>query len=231
MVDFGEYEVRGRALMVILPGQVHQYISSDAVTTGWFVALDVGMMQEKFRSVLEDPLRVPGALWPEDSEVRPVLQCLEMIKGIIDRESAGNYDRQIVHGALMVLVALVCSIYVNRQQESPGRVLRPRLITQSFRKLLSERYKEMKSPGAYAAEMNLSLSYLNEVVKSTTGFAVSYWIQNEVVLEAKRLLYHSEYNVKEIAHELGYEDHAYFTRMFTKAVGKTPGAFRRYYRE
>lgn len=64
-----------------------------------------------------------------------------------------------------------------------------------------------------------------------TGFSVSHWIHHEIVLEAKRLLYHSEYSVKEIAHELGYEDHAYFSRLFKEVVRQTPGEFRRRYRE
>ena len=55
--------------------------------------------------------------------------------------------------------------------------------------------------------------------------------QQEIMLEAKRLLYHSNCSVKEIAHELGYEDHTYFSRLFKKTVGDTPGEFRRHYRE
>jgi AraC-like DNA-binding protein len=49
------------------------------------------------------------------------------------------------------------------------------------------------------------------------------------MLEAKRLLYHSQSSIKEIAYELGYEDHTYFSRLFKKTVGRTPGAFRGQY--
>jgi len=75
-----------------------------------------------------------------------------------------------------------------------------------------------------------SLSYLNEAVKETTGFTVSHWIQQQIMLEAKRLLYYSECSAKEIAHELGYEDHTYFSRLFKKTVGRTPIEFRGLYR-
>jgi AraC-like DNA-binding protein len=100
-----------------------------------------------------------------------------------------------------------------------------------FKKLLQVEYKRLKSPAEYAAELHLSASYLNEAVKETTGFNVSYWIQQQIVLEAKRLLYYSQSSVKEVAHQLGYEDHAYFSRFFKKAVGRTPGEFRGLYRE
>ena len=89
----------------------------------------------------------------------------------------------------------------------------------------------MKSPGAYAAALNISTSYLNEAVKDTTGLPVSYWIQQEVVIEAKRLLYYTDKTVKEIAYELGFDDHAYFSRLFVKAEGITALTFRKQYRE
>jgi len=104
------------------------------------------------------------------------------------------------------------------------------MITLEFRQLVTQRFKTMKSPADYAEAMHLSLSYLNEIVKETTGFPVSYWIQQEVILEAKRLLYYSQCSVKEIAFELGYEDHTYFSRLFKKQAGQTPGEFRAGYR-
>ena len=51
------------------------------------------------------------------------------------------------------------------------------------------------------------------------------------MLEAKRLLYYSEQNVKEIAHALGYDDHAYFSRLFKKSESVTPLSFRAAYRK
>ena len=84
----------------------------------------------------------------------------------------------------------------------------------------------MKSPSEYADKLNLSTAYLNECVKNTTGYSVSYHIQQRVILEAKRLLYYSDKSVKEIAAELGYDDYPYFSRLFTKIAGITALAFR-----
>lgn len=79
---------------------------------------------------------------------------------------------------------------------------------------------------AYAKSLNISTPYLNECVKTATGNSVSYHIQQRVILEAKRLLYHSNKSIKEIAGELGYDDYSYFIRLFVKITGMTPLAFR-----
>jgi AraC-like DNA-binding protein len=91
---------------------------------------------------------------------------------------------------------------------------------------LEQKFIETKSPSDYARALHISTPYLNECVRDVTGFPVSYHIQQRVILEAKRLLYHSNKTVKEIAAELGYDDHAYFSRVFTKITGMTALAFR-----
>jgi AraC family transcriptional activator of pobA len=105
------------------------------------------------------------------------------------------------------------------------------MITKQFRSLLLQSFRVMKSPSLYAESLNISPSYLNEVVKKTTGFSASYWINQEIVLEAKRVLFHTDCSVKEVAEQLGYEDYSYFTRVFTKIAGMSPIAFRQKYRK
>jgi AraC family transcriptional regulator, transcriptional activator of pobA len=73
------------------------------------------------------------------------------------------------------------------------------------------RYKQYKQVKDYASFLNITPLYLNEIVKQITGFTVSYWIQQTIMLEAKRLLYYSKMDIKQIAFELGYEDFTYFS--------------------
>lgn len=95
-----------------------------------------------------------------------------------------------------------------------------------FRQLIKEQYKDCKLVKDYAALLNITPLYLNEVMKEISGFAASYWIHQEIVLEAQRLLYYTGLDIKEIAFELGYEDHAYFSRFFKKNTGMTASSFR-----
>ncbi|HEY1053960.1 MAG TPA: helix-turn-helix domain-containing protein, partial [Emticicia sp.] len=92
--------------------------------------------------------------------------------------------------------------------------------------LLERNYSQLKRPADYAQQLNISTPYLNECIKETTGHSVSYHIQQRIILEAKRLLYHSDKSVKEIAADLGFDDYPYFSRLFTKATGMSALAFR-----
>jgi AraC family transcriptional activator of pobA len=123
------------------------------------------------------------------------------------------------------LVALMVSQYLG-QAKSTGKFSRFEIVSQSFKEILGRKYIGVKRPGEYAQELNISTPYLNECVKNTTGYSVSHHIHQRVVLEAKRLLYHSDMSVKEIADALGYDDYPYFSRLFAKVAGMTASAFR-----
>jgi len=131
----------------------------------------------------------------------------------------------LVKDCCNTLVALVTSQFLE-QTKPAEKQSRFEMITRAFRELLERDYMSVKRPAGYATKLNISVPYLNECVKETTGNSVSHYIQARIILEAKRLLYHSEKSVKEIASTLGFDDYAYFSRLFSKSTGVTPLAFR-----
>lgn len=99
-------------------------------------------------------------------------------------------------------------------------------IILSFRKMLSEHLSHHRQPSYYASLLNISTVYLNEVVKKVTGMSAALYIKGEVVLQAKRLLVHTHLSVKQIADRLGFDDEAYFSRLFSQATGVSPTELR-----
>jgi AraC family transcriptional activator of pobA len=231
MLDFTVFQSQKNTLFFILPGQVHRYLGATKGSTGWFIAVNPALIPGMFRMVLEDPMLVQEPIRLSATEARNLVQCLQLLLTTFKQQPGPSYSRHVSYALLSSFSGIVAGMHKDRQISSGEKLSRTRMITGQFRKLLANQYKTMKSPAEYAAALNLSLSYLNEAVKSCTGSSVSYWIQHEIVLEAERLLYHTESSVKEIAYELGYEDHTYFSRLFKKVADQTPGAFRRRYRE
>jgi AraC family transcriptional activator of pobA len=229
MVDFQQYEYRANTVNFVLPGQVHDLQGMGDDTIGWYLALEPGLIPDLFRAVLEDPLLHQKPLTLDGEMIEAMAQCLKLAH-MLRRQQESVYSRECVFSLLGSFVGLIADCYAGRPVAADGKLARPKMITLEFRQMVTQRFRTMKSPGDYAEAMHLSLSYLNEIVKETTGFPVSYWIQQEVILEAKRLLYYSQCSVKEIAFELGYEDHTYFSRLFKKQAGQTPGEFRGEYR-
>jgi AraC family transcriptional activator of pobA len=225
MIDFESFTLLNNMVCYILPGEVHSYEGADLGTSGWFVALDPGLIPDAFRAVLENPLLAIRPLELSEEEMAPLIQSLELMH-VLRQRPESSYSRQAVYSMLASFSAMFADLYACQRCIPLDKMSRTQNIMLEFKKLLAVEYKRLKSSGEYAGALHISTSYLNEAVKETTGFSVSYWIQQHIVLEAKRLLYYSQCSVKEIAHELGYEDHTYFSRIFKKVVGRTPMAFR-----
>ena len=229
MIDFDEVTFFPNALYYILPGQVHKGIS-DERAAGWFLAVDTMLVPPDCRKVFEGQLVLQKPHMLDDMQMKQCMDLLSLLyQRFLDYEKS-TFNVSVVHSLLQSFIGIAAGCYAG-VNNTAIQVSRPVELSQMFKQLLVDNYVAIKSPSVYAGMLNVSESYLNEALKKTTGLSVSYWILNEVMLEAKRLLYYSEQNVKGIAHALGYDDHAYFSRLFKKAEGITPLTFRATYRK
>ncbi|MBK5284203.1 MAG: helix-turn-helix domain-containing protein [Bacteroidia bacterium] len=97
--------------------------------------------------------------------------------------------------------------------------------------LVENNFRQKKSVSEYSEMLNISAGHLNDTVQHETGKTASEIIYERIILEAKRLLYHSAKSVKEIAYELLYDDPSHFNRFFKTHTGRTPEQFRKHIRE
>lgn len=79
----------------------------------------------------------------------------------------------------------------------------------------------------YAEALRLSVHDLREGVRSAAGVTPQEVILTTRLNTAKALLAETDAPVAAIAREVGYDDPAYFSRLFTSRVGQSPRAFRR----
>jgi AraC family transcriptional activator of pobA len=229
MIDFTEVIINAHSLYYVLPGQVHHNLGSTN-PEGWFIAVDTSLIPQEYRLVFENQLLLQQP-YPLDTE--QLEYCRSLIKPLhhhFTHHKDGPFYVDVLRSLLNSFVATMACGYV-RMDKHGQKHTRPAQISHSFKQLLSTHYKTEKRPAAYAAMLNISESYLNEALKKVTGFSVSYWITHEIMLEARRLLYYSEMNAKQVAHELGYDDHTYFSRLFKNNTGNTPITFRSTYRK
>lgn len=102
-------------------------------------------------------------------------------------------------------------------------------ILESFEHLLDQSYNEQKLPKYYADKLNISTKHLNRVVKQTINKTTNQMISERVILEAKRLIVHSNTSLSIISESLDFSDYAYFSKYFKTKTGITPLDFKRKY--
>jgi len=100
-----------------------------------------------------------------------------------------------------------------------------------FSRLVEMHYRSMHMVGDYAELLGVAPKTLTHKFKRFELPSPNEVIKERILLEAKRLLIHTSLSAKEIAYDLGYEDPAYFNRLFSKKIGDSPSVFRKKYTE
>lgn len=92
---------------------------------------------------------------------------------------------------------------------------------------IADNYSRQLSLDEVAMTCSVNPSYLSRVFHQSTGHTFTEYVNRTRVEHAKKLLItRPTALVYEIARELGFEDSAYFSRVFREITGTTPGTWR-----
>ena len=137
-------------------------------------------------------------------------------------EHAGSgLDRAQALRAYVALIAvgLARTVRADRASRDGGR---PARLVRRFAALIEAHYREHWSVADYAAALAVSPTHLGRLCRAEAGLAPSRLVEGRLVQEARRSLAYTDMSVAEIAYDLGFEDPAYFTRVFARATGLAP---------
>lgn len=160
-----------------------------------------------------------------------VIEIIDIINRIQKEFASDHSDKIQVIASWMSLFLISCRrLYLNQVPSGEKQAVKNETI-KKFRKLVEEKFTENKSVSEYAVLLNITPGHLNDTMQKELGKTASELIHERIILEAKRLLYHSEKSIKEIAAVLNYEDPSYFTKFFKTQTESTPEQFRKSIRE
>lgn len=96
-----------------------------------------------------------------------------------------------------------------------------------FKDLLEVHYRKLKQVSSYAKMISVTEKRLNQATSKTLDKSPKQMIDERVMLEAKRLLAHTNESIKEIGFDLGFDEPTNFIKYFRKHSNSTPVEFRK----
>lgn len=121
------------------------------------------------------------------------------------------------------MLAALCDFAV---QVEDSRSARPSRISDRCRNYIFNHLYEELPLSRLAEYTGLNASYLSQLFKKETGTAISDYIQQQRIEEAKRLMELPGITLSDIATRLHFNDQSYFTKVFKKYTGLTPRQYR-----
>lgn len=230
-IDFIEYPLRNSTIYFVSPEQIHQITLTQSEPQGHVI-----LFRPDF---LQDFSIAPAQLYDMDlffncDEAGPleltaneITQLMPYIQGIDNEYQSEKTQKWEAIGAWLKLFLLECKrLKATQKIANKSWDKRQAEIVKQFKNDVERFFRQQHKVNEYAEHQHLTANHLNEVIKNETGTSAKEFIQNRLILEAKRLARYSELSAKEIAYQLGYEDVAHFSKFFKKCEGVAFTEFR-----
>ena len=236
-IDFAKYPLKAGDWVVLAPGQVQQYdIESD-----WDGVMVV------FKPPLLQPLAqffigTGGFDWTTPALMgwsQPVVPldepthhtCMGLVAQMQDDTRQFSAASGVAHVLGLQLNALLWRLaYGQRQLEQVvgQQVSGPlRAYFLRFQQCVEQRFTQAHQVADYVGDLSCTERTLNRACQKMAGCSAKIIIARRVVLEAQRLLVHTELAVSSIGHRLGFDEPTHFGKFFRQGAGCSPCEFRR----
>lgn len=224
-VDLTELDISHGHGIIMRPGQIYRCIDTSPEPLAYGVAIARSCIPEKMFPYL-DYLLLDGSPFEVSEMQRAELTSLfNMLlqRGAIAGAPGNGIEAILAHAFAAIMAEALC--------ERTHRLHSDKLNCMPLLSRLTELFNTdlhiSRLPSHYASQLGITPTYLNEKLRAALGLNISLFIRRESIIHACRLLTMTQTPIREIAATLGYNDPAYFTRIFTKITGDTPSSYRR----
>lgn len=218
-IDGRTQALTGMSLVNVPPGDVHAFAFQRG-TEGWVTTLAAELLDEILSGV-GDVRRALGQAFvvtmPDDARL--------LMAGIA-REFVGRGPARalLLRGLASTLLGLAAR-HAPAIGDDDNRLTESHLFAR-FQSLLEAHFAEHWRVADYARALAISATHLSRITRAATGRPASALIDERLMREARRYLVYTNQPVASITYALGFNDPAYFSRVFSRVTGLSPRAFR-----
>jgi AraC family transcriptional activator of pobA len=230
-IDMKPYQLKPDTFYFSIPHQVHLKEESKPITgmtvafTDEFLALEENSLLAQLPIIKNPDSGHELSLTPAD---------VIFIEDILEKIHTENRLGSSWQSSMLMSYMRILFIYLSRlytEQFSKRNTVPDRVLLKRYLSKIEESYTNYHDVTYYADVLNISAGHLGDVVKAQSGKSAIGHIHERLILEAKRLIFHTDQSIKEIAFGLGFEDASYFNRFFKRITGDTPANYRATIRE
>jgi AraC-like DNA-binding protein len=217
-VDFTEHQLAKGDLIWVRPGQILQFGPGLETSQGTVVLFAPGFLDDETASAAHAdrpaessaPVRCPA-----------LLPLTEMLAD--EFHNAGGLPAAVQIAIVRHLLSILLLRIGNqgRRSSEPGDA-----VFEDFRQAVEDGFAHTHRVEDYARQLGYSVRTLTRASHVATGYGAKRVIQQRVLLEAKRLLVHTELTSTAIAGHIGMPDAATFGKFFRSQTAETPASFR-----
>jgi AraC-type DNA-binding domain-containing proteins len=229
-IDMEKYAYTGPVVFMLSPGQVHK-IQQHEPSEGFIVRF----LPSQFSNEAEFMDFVHDTCLFDCTTLRPLITVPSSQSGLLQDFFTKLYEEysnrqedseKLISSWLKIIITHINRIKRSTQGPSISITDPQYALFRLYRIEVQKHFRTAHSVQFYADRLYTQARTLNAVCRKFSDRSAGEFIQDRILLEAKRALYHNEQPVKQIGYDLGFDDPAYFTRFFKKHTGLSPQEYR-----
>jgi AraC-like DNA-binding protein len=229
-LDFRKISCRSGTLIHARPGQVQQFVLGQTLEadvllfTPEFLLPAIAVAEAGYLATLIDDVVPDGVaqLEPDGFQnIRAVLAATEQAyKTTTGSDMSAAILQHLLYATLFT--AARDSVHSDAAPITHGY----RTVVKKFLRALEERYRKTRKVDSYAQAIGYPTKSLRRACLMVAGSTPKSIIEQRLILEAKRLLVHTDNSVQAIAGVLGFSEPTNFVKFFKRHGGMGPLEFR-----
>lgn len=237
-VDFVDYDVKPNTIFFLSPGQPHNFDANVDKAKGIcrYKGLTIKMCTDFLRdedcgqnAILKYNVFHTFDTAPYYNIDNDTAEELKHLVKEMEEESMRSGELGNIDVLKSLLRIFLVKILRHGIQENKSRIDSQRSSHQlfvQFRRMVEQEFSRLHTVQDYADRLNVAVRTLNKCVNECSQKSPLAFINDRIILEAKRMVRYTNMMIKEIAYELGYEDPSYFVKFFKRQTGYLPSDFR-----
>lgn len=227
-IDFVDYTLSPGTVVFLRPGQVQQWHMNNDMQGLVVLMADEAMSPPIGRA--ENGIRLISMdQWPSATEISMGLFLSAYSDALRLRNEVLNFggsEREAAIICYTTITLLLRLAFELRVGEIQGKRKRETEIYQMFSKELEQSFARHLTVADYSKKLGYSQSTLQRACHAAVQLGVKNVIDNRLVLEAKRLLVHTDGTTAHIGYQLGFNEPSNFVKFFRRLTGATPQSYR-----
>lgn len=224
-IDLKEYDLKAGSVLKIAKGQVHAFqnnpqyegfliIFTEDFVLNYFSKSSINLISHLYNYHTTSPIA--------NDKIGNEAFLNQLISELKTENQYGQ--KNIVASLLDIyLLRLERKTHTNNEQDHNSKRYDTFI---KFKNLVESDYTATRNVKDYADKLFISTKHLNQVVKDFTLNTAKSFIDDYVILEAKRAIVSTEKSLKEIAFDTGFDEVTNFTKFFKNKMNMTPKAFK-----
>ncbi|WP_460333896.1 helix-turn-helix domain-containing protein [Actinoallomurus acanthiterrae] len=220
--DFVDHALQERSVVWIRPGVVHRWTDVDDLD-GPLVLFEQGFLPAGPAARAAADVFAP-ACWQLDENAWDL--SVRAADHLTYEHAAAVADPRLASSPVLAHLLAALALRVLPDRPGTSAAAEDDTVFRRYRAAVEKHFTRRHHVAEYARALGYGVRTLTRATRETAGVGAKQFLDQRILLEAKRLLAHTDLSVARCAERLGFDDAANFSTFFQRQEGLSPSRWR-----